>query len=176
VVTFTANLAMSIAEFSTSSREAYVDGVAEALNVASSSVAIASVAEQFTRRRLLASALAVATTATVTKDKALSVIEGATAENLNTALASSGISVGTVSARTIAAQTTTDDPALNDPASSGDTNTPGPGSDAIAADSGPSMGLIAGAAGAAGVLALLVGVWVWWQVCRREGVVGTAGA
>ena len=59
VVTFTANLAMSIAEFSTSSREAYVDGVAEALNVASSSVAIASVAEQYTRRRLHASALAV---------------------------------------------------------------------------------------------------------------------
>ncbi|KAJ1465686.1 kinase-like domain-containing protein [Baffinella frigidus] len=167
---------MSITEFSTSSRDAYVNGVAEALDVASSRVAIASVTEQFTRRRLpgrglLASNLLVGTTATVPKDKASFVATAATAENLNTALASSGISVGSVSARTVAALTTTG--GTNDPASSGDTTAPGgPASDATAAETGPSTGLIAGVAGAAGVLALLVGVWVWWQVCRRMSLPG----
>ena len=34
-----------------------------------------------------------------------------------------------------------------------------------AAEGGSSTGLLAGAAGTAGVLALLVGAWVWWR-CR----------
>ena len=34
------------------------------------------------------------------------------------------------------------------------------------AEGGSSTGVMAGAAGGAGVLALLVGAWVWWR-CRR---------
>jgi len=44
--------------------------------------------------------------------------------------------------------------------SGGDTTTP------PADDGGSIAGVMAGAVGAVGVLALLVGVWVWWR-CRR---------
>ena len=64
-VTFTATLAMTLDDFSTARRDAYVAGVAQALSLAASSVAIASVTEHLARRRLLAASLAVDTTVTV---------------------------------------------------------------------------------------------------------------
>jgi hypothetical protein len=58
-VSFTATLSMSKASFGRPSRDAYERSVAEAVSVAASSVAIASVTEQFVRRRLLAAAAGV---------------------------------------------------------------------------------------------------------------------
>ncbi|KAJ1496168.1 hypothetical protein T484DRAFT_2526584 [Baffinella frigidus] len=91
---------MSRVEFTADKQGAYVAGVAEALSVAPSRVAIASITDRSTRRRLLASSVAVSTTVIVPKDKVAGVAVLATAENLNRALASSGISVGAVSSST----------------------------------------------------------------------------
>jgi len=70
-VTFTATLSMSMASFGRPSRDAYMRSVAEAVSVAASSVAIASVTEQFLRRRLRAAAavvnVVVETTVTVAR-------------------------------------------------------------------------------------------------------------
>jgi hypothetical protein len=65
VVTFTAMVAMSRAEFTADKQDAYVGGVAQALSVTPARVAIASITDQPARRRLLAAEVAVETTATV---------------------------------------------------------------------------------------------------------------
>ena len=64
-VTFTATLAMSRAEFTADKQGAYVAGVAQAVSVAPSRVAIASITDQSARRRLLAASIAVSTKVTV---------------------------------------------------------------------------------------------------------------
>ncbi|KAJ1486806.1 hypothetical protein T484DRAFT_1666447 [Baffinella frigidus] len=66
-VTFIATLAMTLTEFTIAKRNEYVAGVAQALSVSSSSVAVASVTQQFSRRRLLASTILVSTTVTVAR-------------------------------------------------------------------------------------------------------------
>jgi hypothetical protein len=65
VVTFTATLAMSRAEFTAYKQDAYVAGVAQALSVTPSRVAIASITDQSSSRRLLAASSAVSTKVTV---------------------------------------------------------------------------------------------------------------
>jgi len=65
VVTFTATVAISRAEFSADKQDAYVAGVAQALSVAPARVAIASITDQSSRRRLLAASVAVSTEVTV---------------------------------------------------------------------------------------------------------------
>jgi hypothetical protein len=155
-VTFTATLAMTLTEFSTAKRDAYMNGVAKALSVVPSSVAIALVTEQFTRRRLLASNLLVTTTVTVPQEKASSVAIAATSENLNAALASSDISVGAVSARTVAAV----------PASSGDQSSTTPGT-----GGGNKVVIIAVAV----AVVLVLGAGVCILVRRRNSTVNSEG-
>jgi hypothetical protein len=121
-VTFTVTLAMSIADFGSSEREAYVNGVAEAVSVASSTVAIASVTEHFTRRRLLASTLEVETTVTVSQDKAVSVFFAA--KNLILEARDFQIEGVDVSASGAAAVTTTPTPAAPATASPPASTTP----------------------------------------------------
>jgi hypothetical protein len=65
VVTFTATLAMPRAEFTGDKQDAYVAGVAQALSVAPVRVAIASITDESSRRRLLAASVAVSTEVTV---------------------------------------------------------------------------------------------------------------
>jgi hypothetical protein len=65
VVTFTATVNMSLAEFIADKQDAYVAGVAQALSVAPARVAIASITDQSSRRRLLAASVAVSTEVTV---------------------------------------------------------------------------------------------------------------
>ena len=65
VVTFIAMLSMSDAEFIAEKQDAYVAGVAQALSVTPSRVAIESITEQSSRRRLLAASIAVSTRVTV---------------------------------------------------------------------------------------------------------------
>ncbi|KAJ1476585.1 hypothetical protein T484DRAFT_3088278 [Baffinella frigidus] len=170
-VTFTGTLAITLSEFNTAKRAAYVAGVAQALSVASSSVAITSVTEQLSRRRLLAASVAVETQVTVSKAKAAGVAAAATSENLNRALASSGISFAAVSAPALAAAAPSGVNSIGVP-SPGDTSAsvrpPGDTTPTPAAESGSSTALIAGAA-AGGALVLLVGAWALWR-CRRPRV------
>jgi hypothetical protein len=65
VVTFTATVAVSRAEFTADKQDAYRAGVAQALLVAPKRVAIASITDQSARRRLLAASVAVSTEVTV---------------------------------------------------------------------------------------------------------------
>jgi hypothetical protein len=65
VVTFTATVAISRAEFTADKQDAYVVGVAQALSVAPTRVAIVSITDQSSRRRLLAASVAVSTEVTV---------------------------------------------------------------------------------------------------------------
>jgi hypothetical protein len=65
-VTLYATLSMSLSDFDSAKRAAYIAGVARALLLAPSAVAISSVSELGSRRRLLTSAVVVETTATVT--------------------------------------------------------------------------------------------------------------
>jgi len=81
VVTFTATLAMSRAEFTADKQDAYVAGVAQALSVAPVRVAIASITGQTSRRRLLAASVAVWTEVTVSL-AALSAVFSASSHTL----------------------------------------------------------------------------------------------
>jgi hypothetical protein len=65
MVSFTATVSMSRAEFTADKQDAYVAGVAQALSVAPVRVAIASITDQSSRRRLLAASVAVSTEVTV---------------------------------------------------------------------------------------------------------------
>jgi len=99
-ITFSARLRLSQAEFEAqATRAAYISGVAGALGVAESSVAIVSVVEQSTgrRRKLLLTSVVVETSVIVAADQAAIVADRITTDNLNSALSSAGISVEEVS-------------------------------------------------------------------------------
>ena len=109
VVTFTATLNTTLAAFTTAKRDAYVAGMAQALELPPSFVAIAS-AEQLSRRRLLAASVAVETTVTVPEAKSAWVATAGPAREqavaaylvvLNILLASSGMFVESISAITV---------------------------------------------------------------------------
>ncbi|KAJ1474415.1 hypothetical protein T484DRAFT_3264942 [Baffinella frigidus] len=154
VVTFTATVAMSRAEFSADKQVAYVAGVAQALSVVPSRVAIASITDQSTRRQLLAASIAVSTIATVPKDKAAGVATAATAENLNRALASSGISVGAISSPKI-------------PGPVADTSTPA--TFAPVATGGLAVAALAGIGAGVVVLLVAAGAGAYCWVRSRRG-------
>jgi hypothetical protein len=103
VVTFAVTLSMTLVEFDTATREAYVTGVAQSLALARSDVSIGTVMElRLPGRRLLASAIEVKTIATVPKSMAASVAASAVFENLSRSLVLLGIPVGAVSTKTVA--------------------------------------------------------------------------
>ena len=96
-VTFTVTLQLTLAEFNSTVREAYIEGVATALSTQVSNVAIGAVTEVVARRRLLSTSIEVETVVTVPSTEAESLANATTAENLNAGLGPS-IEVGDVSA------------------------------------------------------------------------------
>jgi hypothetical protein len=92
VVTFTASIQMSAAQFDDVS-DVYIAGVADALNVTESDVNITRVEEVVTRRRLLGVSVLVETAVTVPAEEAESVASSVTPENLNSALGSRNMTV-----------------------------------------------------------------------------------
>ena len=99
---FTSTLNMEVIDFNQSQRKVYVAGVARALGIEPKRVIITTVRDTtWSSRRLLASTVVVETTVRVPKEQAITVAESATPANINTQLASSGITVEAVSVVTI---------------------------------------------------------------------------
>jgi len=95
---------MSQAEFkSEATTFAYISGVAKALEVAEASVSVVSVVEKSTgrRRKLLLTSVVVETRVVVVADQAAIVAARITTDNLNSALASVGLSVEELSSFSI---------------------------------------------------------------------------
>jgi hypothetical protein len=86
-------MAMSLTAFDSTKRNEYVAGVAQALSVPVDRVAIGSVTETVSRRRLLTTTIEVETVATVPIGDAESVASAVTSENINSALESAGMAV-----------------------------------------------------------------------------------
>ena len=96
-VTFIATLQMTLIEFNTTVREAYTTGVALAFSTQVSNVAIGTVTEFVTRRRLLSTYIEVETIVTVGSNEADSLANATTTESLSTELGPMGILVSDVS-------------------------------------------------------------------------------
>jgi hypothetical protein len=95
-VSFTTTMTMSLATFDSTKREQYVVALAQALSTPVANVAIGLVTENVSRRRLLVTTIEVETTATVPAEDAESVSAAVTAENINGALASTGMAIDSV--------------------------------------------------------------------------------
>lgn len=158
---------MTLAAFDQANRAAYVTGLAQSFSLAPSAVSIASVTQLFSRRRR-DEFVAVETVAEVPKELAPAVVAAVTVENLSAALASSGMAVGSVSVpKTDSALTGSTSGDGGSEISAGDSPAAGDAPD-VSASEGGNVGVIAGAGAAAVLLALAVGVCVWWR-CRRNG-------
>ena len=96
-VTFIATLQMTLIEFNTTVREAYTTGVALAFSTQVSNVAIGTVTEFVTRRRLLSTYIEVETIVTVGGNEAESLANSTTTESLAAELGPMGILVSGVS-------------------------------------------------------------------------------
>ena len=96
-VTFTASLQMTLAEFNSTVRDAYVNGVALALSIQVYDVAIGTVTEVVARRRLLTTSIEVETILTVPSSEAETMANLTTTDSLSVGLGP-GIPVGDVSA------------------------------------------------------------------------------
>jgi len=102
-ISFTTSLVMSLVEFDSTKRDEYRTGIAQALSIPVSSVTIGDVTETVVRRRLLSigrriltTSIEVETIATVPSEDADSVSAAVTNEDINGALASSGMAIESV--------------------------------------------------------------------------------
>jgi hypothetical protein len=88
---------MSRALFSEVKQNAYISGVANALDIEEADVKITSITEETARRRLLAQSVVVGTTVTTTPERVQSVSAAVTPANLNIAMAAADIEVSALS-------------------------------------------------------------------------------